>query len=153
MQFQTLSRLEAMHCTTAQAMAHETVLLGYVVHSATYGVATTIQNAKEWESTLHGLCAEANNVWKDSNDVIFSHLLRYNSQLVGFITSVEDTLCDKCEEIWRCIHSLAETANISPQTSLALALQTLNWLPTIPWDRSLLPHGCSHDVCLWPRVI
>ena len=135
-QFQTLSRLEAMHCTMAQAMAHETVLSGCVAHSATYRVPTTIQNAKEWESTLHGLHTEANKAWKDANDVIFSHLLRYSSQLVGFITSVEDTLQDKCEEIWRCVHGLAETANISPQISLALALQTLDWLPTIPWDLS-----------------
>ena len=29
-----------------------------------------------------------------------------------------------------------ETANLSPQTSLALALQILDWLPTIPWDLS-----------------
>ena len=57
-------------------------------------------------------------------------------QLVGFITSVEDTLWDKREEILRHFHSLAETANISLQTSLALALQTLDWLPTIPWDLS-----------------
>ena len=27
-------------------------------------------------------------------------------------------------------------SNISPQTSLVLALQTLDWLPTIPWDLS-----------------
>ena len=77
-QFQTLSGLEAMHHATAQAMAHGTVLLGRVAHSAAYRVATTIQNAEEWESTLRGLCAKANKVWKDANDVIFSHLLRYD---------------------------------------------------------------------------
>ena len=126
-QFQTLSRLEVMHCTVAWAKAHESVL---------YRVAMTIQNVEEWESTLHGLCAKANKAWKDANDVIFSHLLRYDYQLVGFITSAEGTLQDKCEEIWRCIHSLAETTNISPQTSLALALQILDWLPTTPWDLS-----------------
>ena len=43
-QFQTPSRLEAMHC----AMAH-------VACSAAYRVATTIQNGEEWESTLRGL--------------------------------------------------------------------------------------------------
>ena len=129
-QFQTLSRLEAMH----HATAHETVLLGHVAHSTAYRVAMTIQNVEEWESTLHGLCAETNKTWKDASDVIFSHLLRYDSQLVGFITSAEGTLWDKCEEIWRHVHSLTEKVNISPQTSLALALQILDWLPTIPWD-------------------
>ena len=125
-----------MRRTMAQATAHETVLSGCVAHSTTYGVATTIQNVEEQESTLCGLHAEANKVWKDDNDVIFSHLLRYDSQLAGFITSAEGTLQGKCEEIWRCVHSLMETANISPQKSLALALQTLDWLPTIPWDLS-----------------
>ena len=56
-QFQTLSSLEAMHYAVAQATAHETVLLGCVAHSATYGVATTIQNAEKWESILCGLHA------------------------------------------------------------------------------------------------
>ena len=59
-----------------------------------------------------------------------------DSILPGFITSAEGILGGKCVEILRCVHSLAETANISPQTSLALALQTLDWLPTIPWDLS-----------------
>ena len=118
-----------MHHVIAQAMAHETVLSGHVAHSSAYRVAMTIQNAKERESTLCGLHTEANKAWKDASDVIFSHLL-------SFITSAEDTLWDKCEEIWRHVHSLGETANISPQTSLALALQTLDWLPTIPWDFS-----------------
>ena len=81
-----------MHHTMAQAMAHETVLLGCVACRAAYRFATTIQNAKEWESTLCGLHAEANKVWKDVNDVTFSHLLRYDSQLVGFITSAEGSL-------------------------------------------------------------
>ena len=92
-QFQTLCGLEAMHCATA----HETVLSGHVAHSATYGVTTTIQKAEEWELTLHGLCKEANKAWKDANDVIFSHLLKYDSELATFVTSAEDT--NKHEEI------------------------------------------------------
>ena len=79
---------------------------------------------------------EANKASKEANDVIFSHLLRYDSQLVAFILSAEATLWDKCEEVWRHFNRLVETANISPQTSLALALQTLDWLPTILWDLS-----------------
>ena len=131
-QFQTISGLEAM----LHATAHETVLSGCVACSTTYRITTTIQNAVEGKSTLHGLCIEANKAWKNVNDVILSYLLRYDSQLEGFITSPEDILWDKHEEIWRHIHSLAETANLSPQTSLTLALQTLDWLPTIPLDLS-----------------
>ena len=135
-QFQTLCMLEAMHCAMAQATAHETVLSGCVACSTTYGVATTIQKDEEWESTLHGLHKEANKVWKDANDIIFSHLLKYNSELATFLTSAEDTLMNKREEIWRHVHSLAETANFSPQAGLSPALQVLNFLPNIPWDLS-----------------
>ena len=67
---------------------------------------------------------------------IFSHLLKYDSELATFLTSAEDTLRNKHEEIWRCIHSLTETTNFSPQARLSLALQVLNWLPNIPWDLS-----------------
>ena len=125
-----------MHHATAQATAHETVLSGRVARSAAYGVTTTTQKAEEWESTLRGLHEEANKAWKDANDIIFSHLLKYNSELATFLTSAEDTLRNKCEEIWRCVHSLAETANFSPQIGLSLVLQVLNWLPNIPWDLS-----------------
>ena len=135
-QFQTLCGLEAMCHTAAQATPHETVLSGCVAHSAAYAVATTIQKAKEQESTLHGLHKEANKAWKDANDIIFSNLLKYDSELATFLTSEEDTLRNKCEETWRHIHSLAETVNFSPQAGLSLALQVLNWLPNIPWDLS-----------------
>ena len=124
-QFQTLSRLEAMHHTMAQAMAHETVLLGCVACSTAYRFATTIQNAEEWESTLCGH-AEANKVWKDANDVIFSHLLRYDSKLVGFITSAEGSLLS---------HKLACMYNVEgpddPSPSRA-ASPVLNYLAHSP---------------------
>ena len=70
------------------------------------------------------------------NDVIFSHLLKYNSELANFLNSAEDALRNKCNEIWRCVYSLTEVANCSPQAGLALVLQTLNWLPSIPLDLS-----------------
>ena len=58
-QFQTLSRLEAstMPWPRPQPMI---LCSGHVAHSITYEVAMTIQNGEEWESTLHGLRAEAN---------------------------------------------------------------------------------------------
>ena len=73
---------------------------------------------------------------KDANKVIFSHMPRYDSQLVAFISTAEGTLQAKCDEIWRHIHSLTDTANISHRTCLPLALQTLDQLPAIPWDLS-----------------
>ena len=75
-------------------------------------------------------------MWKDANEIIFSYLLKYDSKLATFLTSAGDTLRNKREEIWRCVHSLTETANFSPQAGLSLALQVLNWLSNIPWDLS-----------------
>ena len=76
--------------------------------------------------TLCGLCEEADKVWKEANDIIFSDLLRYDLELATFISSVEDALKNKCDEIWKCVHSLMEVINYSPQTSLSLALQILH---------------------------
>ena len=52
-QFQTICGLKASHCAMAQATAHEMVLSGCLICSATYAVATTTEQAEEWESTLH----------------------------------------------------------------------------------------------------
>ena len=127
-QFHTICRLEASHHATAQATTHETVFSGCLIHSAAYAVAATTQQTKEWESTLHRLCNKANKAWKDANDVIFSHLLKYDSELADFLNFTEEALRNKCNEIWRHIYSLTEAANCSPQTGLSLVLQTLNWL-------------------------
>ena len=135
-QFQTLCGLEASHHTAAQATTHEIVLSWHQAYSAAYGVATAIQQANQWELTLRGLCKEANKAWKGANDVIFSHLLKYDSELANFLNSVEDAVKDKCDEIWGCVQSLMEVMNCSPQASLSLALQILHWLPSISWDLS-----------------
>ena len=134
--FQTICGLKASHCATAQASTHETVLSGCLIHSTAYAVAATTQQAKEQESTLCGLHNEANKAWKNTNDIIFSHLLKYDSELADFLNSVEDALRNKHDEIWRHVYSLAEAANCSPQAGLCLVLQTLNWLHNIPWDLS-----------------
>ena len=112
------------------------VLSGCLIHNTAYAVAATTQQAKEWESTLRGLHNEANKVWKDVNDIIFSHLLKYDSQLANFLNSAQDALRNKCNEIWRHVYSLKEAANCSPQAGLTLALQTLSWLLSIPWNLS-----------------
>ena len=80
--------------------------------------------------------AEANQAWKDANKVIFSNLLKYDSQLVAFISAAEGTLQAKHDEIWTCIHNLTNTANIPHRICLPLALQSLDQLPAIPWDLS-----------------
>ena len=120
----------------AQMAAHETINVGCMACSATFGVATASQTNQECESCLCRLCAKANQAWKDANKIIFSHLLKYDSQLVAYISAAEGTLQAKCDEIWRCVHSLIDTANIPHRICLPLALQTLGQLPAIPWDLS-----------------
>ena len=78
------------------------------------------------------LHVEANQAWKDANEVIFSHLLKYDTQLAAFISTTEGTLQAKCDEIWRHVHRLMDTANIPHRICLPLALQTLDQLPAIP---------------------
>ena len=134
--FQTRCRLEASHHMDAQATAHEIVFSRCQTHSASYGVAAATQQAEHWELTLHGLPKEAKKVWKDANDVIFSHLLKYDSELANFLNSAEDTLKNKCNEIWGHVQILVESMNCSFQTGLSLALQTLHWLLSIPWNLS-----------------
>ena len=113
-QFQTLCGLEASHHMAAQATAHEIVLSGRQACSTAYGVATTIKPVGQRELTLCRLCEEANKAWKDANDVIFSHLLKYDSELANFINSAEDALKDKHNEIWGHVQSLVEAMNCSP---------------------------------------
>ena len=98
-QFQNLSGLEAVHCATTQATAHETINAGDVAHSTTFGVATATQTDKGHESSMCRLCTEANQAWKDTNEVIFSHLLKYDTQLAAFISATEGTLQAKRDEI------------------------------------------------------
>ena len=86
--------------------------------------------------TLHGLQDAANKVWKDANDTVFSHLLRYDEELATFISSAEDALKNKEEAIWQCIHSLLGVTNCSPLICLFLSLQILQWLPSILWNLS-----------------
>ena len=134
--FQTTCGLQASHHTVAQATTHEMVLSRCLIHSTADAVSTTTQQTEEQESTLHGLCDEANKVWKDTNDIIFSHLLKYNSKLANFLNSADDALRNKRDEIWRCIYSLMKAANCSLQAGSSLVLQTLNWLLSIPWNLS-----------------
>ena len=91
-QFQNLSGLEAEHCATAHATAHETINAGCIAHNAAFSTSTANQPDGDREKFLHQFCAEANQVWKDTNDIIFSHQLKYDVQLVAFITTAEGTL-------------------------------------------------------------
>ena len=85
--------------------------------------------------TLHGLWETTDKAWKDANDTIFLHLLRYDAELATFISSTKDALKSKWK-IWQCIHSLLGVTNCSPLTCLSLSLQILQRLPGIPWDLS-----------------
>ena len=135
-QFQNLSGLEAMHCTAAQAVAHETINTGCMACSTTFGIATATQTDEEHKSSMGRLRAKANQAWKDAIEVICSHLLKYDTRLVAFISAAEGTLQAKSDEVWRHVNSLADTANIPHRIYLPLALQTLDQLSAIPWDLS-----------------
>ena len=135
-QFQNLSGLEAVHCAMVQATAHETINAGHMAHNAAFSTDTANQMDKDCKKSLCQLHAGADQAWKDTNDVIFSHQLRYDSKLVAFISTAEGTLQAKWDENWRCVHNLADAASLPHEACLTLALQILDKLPTIPLDLS-----------------
>ena len=78
------------------------------------------------------LTAEANQAWKDTNDVLLSHQLGYDAELTEFIAETERTLQAKRMEIWGCVTCIAKMAHLSPETGLCLTLHIVGSLPTIP---------------------
>ena len=136
-QFQTLSGLEVMYHTAAQATTHKTINTGSVGRGAAYSVLMNGGNSdKKHEETLQTLCEEADKAWEDTNNVVFNHQLRYDTQLVSFIASAKKTLQEKIDEVWEHVQSLLYVAGIPQDVCLCLALQVLELLPTIPIDLS-----------------
>ena len=78
-QFQTLSRLEMMHCTMAQATAHETINAEWMAQNMAYSILPDDKTRdKKHEESLQQLCAKANKAWKDTNDLAFNHQMHYD---------------------------------------------------------------------------
>ena len=80
------------------------------------------------------LTMETDQAWKDTNDVLFSHQLKYYTKLTKFITEIERILQGKCTEIWDCVTCITEAAHLSPEAGLCLTLHYVESLPTIPVD-------------------
>ena len=78
-QFQNLSRLEAMHCTAAEATADETINARCMARSAAFSVIAANQSDRDCEQFLCQLRVEADQAWKGTNDIIFSHQLKYDA--------------------------------------------------------------------------
>ena len=125
-----------MHHAAAQATVHEKINVGCMAHNAAFSTIAANQPDRDHKKFLRQFCTEADQAWKDTNDVIFSHQLRYDSKLVASISTAEGTLQAKWDEIWSHIHSLAEVAGLPHEACLNLALQILDKLPTLPLDLS-----------------
>ena len=78
-EFQQLSGLEAMHHATSQATAHETINRGHVERGVAYNVLMSANAPdKKHQRTLSKLHREADHAWKDTNNVVYEHQLRYD---------------------------------------------------------------------------
>ena len=85
-----------MHHSMAQATAHETINVGWMAQNTAFSILPDDQTQdKKHEETLQQLHAEADNAWKDTNDLVFNHQLHYDGQLVAFISNTERTLQEK----------------------------------------------------------
>ena len=95
------------------------------------------------------LTMEADQAWKDTNNILFSHQLKYDAELAEFITEIERILQGKCMEIWDHITCIA--AHLSPEAGLCLALHMVESLPTIPMDLCFCSD--SNAAGILPRVL
>ena len=95
-QFQTLSRLEVMHHTTAR----KTINAGQMAHNTAYSILPGDQtHDKKHEETLQQLRGKADQAWKDTNDLVFNHQLCYDGKFMAFISNAERTLQQKQDEV------------------------------------------------------
>ena len=136
-EFQHLSGLETMSCVVAQATAHETINRGCMEKGTAYNILMSANAPdKKLEKTLRKLHREANQAWKDTNNVVYEHQLRYDLQLAGFIMSTKEMLQAKWDEVWECMQNFVDMEGMPQVTCLCLALQVLKLLPNILLDIS-----------------
>ena len=78
-EFHVLSGLEAIHCSSIQGTAHETLTLGHSAWEAAYSaiLRDDITEA-EHEAMTHCLHSEADAAWKEMHEVMYNHQLEYN---------------------------------------------------------------------------
>ena len=120
-----------------QPTIHETINAGQMAQDVAYSILPDGQALnKKCEETLQQLCAEANQAWKDTNNVVFNHQSRYDAQLEAFISNTERTLQEKEDEVWEHIHRLTDMVGVPHEACLGLALQVLDKFPIIPIDLS-----------------
>ena len=72
--FQVLSGLETIHCSSIQGMAHETLTLGHSTQEAAYAAILwdDIMEA-ECEATTCRLRSKADAAWKKMHEVMYTH--------------------------------------------------------------------------------
>ena len=78
-EFQVLSGLEAIHHNSIQGTAHEILTLGRSAQEAAYSaiLQDDIMEA-EREAMTYCLHSEANAAWKEMDEVIYNHQLKYD---------------------------------------------------------------------------
>ena len=138
-----------MHHAMAQATAHETINRGHMDRDVAYNVLMSANAPdKKCDKTLHKLHREADQDWKDTNNVVYKHQLKYDLQLAGFIMSAKGMLQAKQDKVWEHIQNLVNMGGMPKDTCLCLTLQVLELLPTILLDISfhtsfpmILAHG------------
>ena len=78
-QFKVLLGLEAMHSSSIQGTAHETLTLGCSAKEATYSATLRDRVSEdEHETMTRHLHSEANVTWKEMHEVMYNHQLQYD---------------------------------------------------------------------------
>ena len=91
---------------------------------------------------------EANQSWRDTNNLLLTHLLKYDWLLVDYLADAGKTVQAKWEEVWECTQTIADALGMSPHAHLGLALDMLECLPTTPAGLSFssgIPRLMTHS--------
>ena len=128
-EFQVLSGLEAIHCSSIQGTVHETLTLGHSTREAAYLaiLPDDIMEAECEAMTCH-LHSETDAVWKEMHEVMYNH------QLATFLKETETTLSNMRDQVWTAVHTLAGNEGITFNDCLSLTLPVLHLLLQIPMD-------------------
>ena len=135
--FYTLSGMEAIHHSSIQGMAHETLTLGHSAHEAAYtAILRDNITEAEREATTRCLHSEADAAWKKMHEVMYNHHLEYDWWLSDFLKEAETTLANMRDQIWTAVHTLAESKGVTFEDCLSHTVPT----PPAPTD------PCGHLV-------
>ena len=160
--FIQLSHQEALFHMRVQAAGYEKVTRGRPDRTMAYyslikseGEGTSKDKLDE---AIQHLREAGGAAWLDTNSLLFSHALEYQSRMIELIVSSREAIQALHECIWKVVSRLMEDAGKSAADSLGITLHLVDMLPTIPLQLAFNTAtagllGCAPEVyAAWPKM-